>query len=414
MSQQKSIRMNNSFKVVITLVVLGAVGFVAYAFMPSVTALKYDTHVAQVDKAGLAASELLGGDETTKEQEAIPPPEKPTEENVVVTHIETPKAVKGIYISSWVAGSPNFFAKLVKMVDTTELNAVVIDVKDSTGKLSFPMSDPEISKYNSAERRISKPKTMVADLHAKGIYVIARVAVFQDPYMAKSKPEWAIKSKSTGTAWKDYKGLSFLDPSNEEVREYVVRIAKEAYAMGFDEINFDYIRFPSDGNMKDIAYPNEGGTLTRADIMKNFYSALHEDLKDTDIVTSADLFGLVTTATDDLGIGQVLENALPYFDYICPMTYPSHYAKGTYNIAEPAKHPYEILKTSMTKAVERAQAIGEDSLKLRPWLQDFDLGATYTKDMVRAQITATYDSGLTSWLLWDAANEYTPSALLAE
>ena len=154
--------------------------------------------------------------------------------------------------------------------------------------------------------------------------------------------------------------------------------------------------------------------MTRADVIKNFFVYLHEELKDTGMVTSADLFGLVTTATDDLGIGQKLEYALPYFDYICPMVYPSHFAKGTYNIANPAANPHDIIKESMGKAVERAKAMGEDPNKLRPWLQDFDLGEKYTPEMVRAQITATYEVGLNSWLLWDAGNTYTKSALKIE
>ena len=132
------------------------------------------------------------------------------------------------------------------------------------------------------------------------------------------------------------------------------------------------------------------------------------------MVTSADLFGLVTTSTDDLGIGQVLEKTLPYFDYVCPMVYPSHFGSGWNGFTNPADHPYEVIKISMTKAVERAKAIGQDPLKLRPWLQDFNIGATYTAEMVKAQIKGTYDSGLNSWLMWSAANTYTRGALANE
>ena len=386
-----------------------AAAFVSYAFFePDIASIRYTANTAGVGNSG---------GNTLEEMVSVPEKTEMSflsgEDAVVVTHIETPSEVKGVYVSSWVAGSANLFSKIVKMVDTTELNTVVIDIKDSTGKISFEMKNPDITQYKSTEKRIAAPKKLIADLHSKGIYVVGRLTVFQDPYMAKLNPDWAIKTKSTGAVWKDNKGLSFLDPSNEDVWKYIVDIANESYAMGFDEINFDYIRFPSDGNMKDIAYPNEGGTITRADIMKNFYEHLHEALKDSGIKTSADMFGLVTTSKDDLGIGQVLEKALPYFDYICPMVYPSHYAKGSYNIAEPAKHPYEIVKTSMEGAVARAKAIGEDPAKLRPWIQDFNLGATYTADMVRTQMQATYDVGLNSWLLWDAANTYTASALLS-
>ncbi len=333
---------------------------------------------------------------------------------VTITHVATPAQVKALYMSSWVAATPSFRAKLVKLIDETELNTVVIDIKDATGKIAFLTHDPKLTALGSTENRISDIDSFIASLHEKGIYVIGRIAVFQDPYMTEKNPTWAIKRKSDGAIWKDFKGLSFLDPSNKAVTEYTVAIAKESYAHGFDEINFDYVRFPSDGKISDIAYPNTDGTTSRADIMEAFFTDLHESVKDTGMVTSADLFGLVTTSTDDLGIGQVLEKTLPYFDYVCPMVYPSHFGSGWNGFKNPADHPYEVIKISMTKAVERAKAIGQDPLKLRPWLQDFNIGATYTAEMVKAQIKGTYDSGLNSWLMWSAANTYTRGALANE
>ena len=192
-----------------------------------------------------------------------------------------------------------------------------------------------------------------------------------------------------------------------------MRIAKESYALGFDEINFDYIRFPSDGDMKDISYQYfDKKVETRAQVLKRFYSYLWLELKPLGIPISADLFGLTTSSLDDLGIGQVLVEAAPYFDYIAPMVYPSHFASGYIGLAKPATKPYEVVKDSMTKASARLLAASSTPAKLRPWLQDFDLGATYTAEMVRTQIQATYDSGLTSWMLWDPSNRYTPAALL--
>jgi hypothetical protein len=148
--------------------------------------------------------------------------------------------------------------------------------------------------------------------------------------------------------------------------------------------------------------------------LESFFSYLHDNLTGTGIVTSADLFGMVTTNTDDLGIGQVLDKALPYFDYIAPMVYPSHFPPGWNGYAKPATKPYEVIKYSMEKAVARTIALGFDSNKLRPWLQDFNYGATYTAEMVRAQIKATNDVGLDSWMLWDPGNTYTEAGLLSE
>ena len=336
------------------------------------------------------------------------------EDNIVVTHIKTPDPLKAIYMSAWVAGSRDFRNSLVKMIDETELNAVVIDIKDSTGKISFQIDDLEIQKYGSIENRIRGVKTIIDTLHSKNIYVIGRISVFQDPYMTKIKPEWAVKRLSDGGVWKDRKGLSFLDPTKKEVHDYTLKIALKSYELGFDEINLDYIRYPSDGNMKDINYNLKDGK-TRADNIEEFFKYFSKELKkENNIPLSADLFGLTTEAVDDMGIGQVWEKALPYFDYLAPMVYPSHYPSGYSNFTNPAAHPYEVIDRSIKGAISKTQAQGFNIAKIRPWLQDFDMGDTYTKELVREQIQATYDNNLTSWMLWDPSNKYTPQALLVE
>lgn len=335
---------------------------------------------------------------------------------IPVTHLPTPKPLKSIYISAWVAGSAKHLARIIDLIDTTELNAVVIDVKDSTGRVSFYTDNKMINDLGASEKRISDIRKLIETLHAKNIYVIARVSVFQDPYMTKKKPEWSVKKKSDGSVWKDRKGLSFLDPANKEVWDYIVNVGQTAYSVGFDEINFDYIRYPSDGNIKDINY-SLGEGKTRASNIEDFFAYLSTNMKkDVNIPISADLFGLVTTSavTDDLGLGQVLERALPHFDYIAPMVYPSHFATGWNGYKNPALKPYEVVNFTMKKAVERTQLMGMSPDKIRPWLQDFDLGGTYTKEMVRAQIQATNDAGLDSWMLWDPKNIYTKEALNIE
>jgi hypothetical protein len=219
---------------------------------------------------------------------------------------------------------------------------------------------------------------------------------------------------SDGQVWKDRKGLSFLDPTNKNVHEYILSIAKNSYEEGFDEINLDYIRYPSDGNMKDINYNLVPGK-TRADNIEAFFKYFRDEIKkDENIPISADLFGLTTEAVDDMGIGQVWEKAIPYFDFVCPMVYPSHYPSGYANYKNPAQYPYEVINKALISAVTKTKNINQNILKIRPWLQDFDMGATYTKDMIQAQIKATYNNNLTSWMLWDPSNKYTPSALKLE
>lgn len=339
---------------------------------------------------------------------------KPVESTVVASHIETPSAVKAVYISSWVAGSPSFRDAIIKLIDETELNAVVIDIKDSTGRISFGVDDLLVSRYGSSENRIANIHALVEMLHKKNIYIIGRISVFQDPYMTKIKPEWAITKKSDGTVWKDRKGLSFLDPANKNVHDYIIALAHESYRYGFDEINFDYIRYPSDGNLKDINYHLVDGK-TRADNIESFFKYLNKEMKkNNNIPMSADVFGLTTEVSDDMGIGQVWEKTFPYFDYLSPMIYPSHYPPGHAGFKNPAAYPYEVIKRALEGAIAKTNAMGGDIQKIRPWLQDFDMGATYTKELVRAQIKATYDVKLTSWMLWDPRNKYTREALLLE
>ncbi|MFA7000290.1 MAG: putative glycoside hydrolase [Candidatus Paceibacterota bacterium] len=352
--------------------------------------------------------------EGNKGEATLPADNTPVIIPIVVTHIDTPKVVKAVYISAWVAGSSKFRDSVIKMIDETELNAIVIDVKDSTGRVSFDMPVPEIEKEGSIEKRIANIRELADILHKKNIYIIGRVSVFQDPYMTKKHPEWAVTKKSNGTVWKDRKGLSFLDPAKKEVHDYIVSITKGAYEEGFDEINFDYIRYPSDGNIKDINYHLVAGE-TRSDNIEKFFKYLSTEVKkEKNIPISADLFGLTTEATDDMGIGQVWEKAMPYFDFLCPMVYPSHYPPGQDGYKNPAEHPYEIIHKALIGAISKSDNIGEDKNKIRPWLQDFDMGATYTKELIQQEMKAVYDNGLTSWMLWDPANKYTPSALKLE
>jgi len=357
--------------------------------------------------------------------ETLPPePPKP-----VVTHISTPTPVRAVYLSSWVAASPTPLKRVMDLVETTEVNAVVLDIKDATGKVSFLVDNPIVKDTGSPENRIKTVNEFINALHAKNIYVIGRISTFQDPYLTKVKPELALKKKSDGTVWKDKKGLAFLDPANKAVWDYNVALANASYELGFDEINFDYIRYPSDGNVKDIDYKlttkADGTTTTRAENIETFMKFVNEQVRiaHPDIKTSADLFGLVTTETTDMGIGQVLEKALPYFDYIGPMIYPSHYAKGEYGVAEPAKNPTIIVTKALAGAKKKIDAMLADPnaselvkshvkySQIRPWIQDFTIGGvTYTADMIKAQMKAVYDSGLDSWMMWDPTNKYTTAA----
>ena len=268
-------------------------------------------------------------------------------------HISSPEPLKGIYMSQCVVGTPSFREKLVKLIDDTELNAVVIDIKDYTGRIAFTTENPALADSVSDACGARDMRSFVQALHEKNIYVIGRVTVFQDPYYTGKHPESAVKSASTGGAWKDYKGLSFIDVSHRPYWDYVVELSREAYEVfGFDELNYDYIRYPSDGPMKDAVYVNPNKSAA----IEAFWKYLSEKVKPVGVMMSADLFGMTATNTDDLNIGQQLERALPHFDFVMPMVYPSHYPKGFNNLGNPNMHPYEIVQFSMAEAARRAQA----------------------------------------------------------
>ncbi len=330
----------------------------------------------------------------------------------LAAHIEAPEQVKAIYMTSWVAGSPMLRDNLVKLMDETEINTVVIDIKDYTGRISFEVNDPKLQEIGSVERRIRDFRDFITVLHDRGIYVIGRVSTFQDAYYVNKYPQYAVKTKS-GAVWKDRKGIKWLDAGAKDVWDYLIRIGKESYDAGVDEINYDYIRFPSDGDMDNIAYPYSEGKQ-KSVVLTEFFEYVRKNLGDTGVPISADLFGLTTSTTNDLGIGQLLEPALKNFDYVYPMVYPSHYPAGFIGIKNPASEPYKIIHYAMAEGIKKAIAASTSPQKLRPWLQDFDLGADYDADMIRAQIQATYDVGLNGWLLWSASNKYTKEALLPQ
>lgn len=330
-----------------------------------------------------------------------------------------PRAVKGIYISAWTATDQKKMDGLIKLVNETELNGIVIDVKDYSGKLSYK-ADVSLAKESGAldKIKIKDINGFINKLHENNIYVIGRVQVFQDPVLARSRPEVAIKNIKTGDVWKDNKGLEWLDPSSRIVWNYAVDIGKDMAKRGFDEVNYDYIRFPADGDIEKLDFPFWDSVKPKYELISSFFSFLSDRLNGAGIAMSADIFGLASwRALDfsfDLNIGQRLVDALPYFDFVSPMIYPSHYPNNFNGIKNPSAKPYEIVFGSL-RSWRELKATTTYRAELRPWLQDFDLlGYQYGKEQVRAQIQAVYDNGIQSWLLWNSSNRYTRDALLAE
>jgi hypothetical protein len=392
--------------------------------------------IAPTTQISLEVPEAISSAENPKPNQPLP---KLTDIENQKPLAEPPKMIKAIYLTSWSAGNPAKIKYLIDLTKTTEINAVVIDIKDYSGYVAYDIQVPEVEKYKAKEIRIPQINRLIKQLHDEGIYVIARITIFQDPRLAEARPDLAVKSKKTGAPWLDRKKLSWIDPAGEEAWDYNIAIAKETAGRGFDEINFDYIRFPSDGDLEDMDFPfwqktrtnadpeaeqaryGAGLTLTNAEtkseVIRNFFKTLRQELAGVKI--SADLFGLATINQDDLGIGQVMEDAFEYFDFVSPMVYPSHYASGFLGYKNPALYPYEVVKYSMETGLKRLSNFSSthqlinSSTKIRPWLQDFDLGADYNAEMVKKEIQAVFDAAsstpelLNGFMLWSPSNIYT-------
>jgi hypothetical protein len=435
-------------RLIITLVVVSVSFFtLSYVAFPYLASVEY-TNGASIEKK-----------ESPKEE--TPPIELPkvveTDNREVIKHVPLPVPTKVIYMTSCVAGTIDFRDRLIKLIDETEINAVIIDIKDFSGTISFPAaSDAWRDAWEEARCGSRDMKGLVKLLHDKEIFVIGRITVFQDPFYTKIRPDLAVLKASDGTVWHDRKGLSFIDVGSHEYWDHIIQLAVDSYDIGFDELNFDYVRYPSDGNMEDIAFPNSMKGAYGANKPANleaFFKYLNEKLDDESLFrsvkhentgrekntpwTSVDLFGMTTTNTDDLSIGQVQERAAPYFDFVAPMVYPSHYPNGFMDLGNPNDQPYKVVHHAMAEAVRRMMSsttpvegfqhvrIGTSTPsvytkpvyggdRLRTWIQDFDYGGDYDATDVRNQIQASYDAGVQSFMIWAPSNIYTREALNAQ
>lgn len=315
-----------------------------------------------------------------------------------------PKYVKGIYLTAYSANRLDWIERLAEKMKNGPINTVVIDIKDYTGYILYDSQLEQLKKLKTINPIMKDIRRILEIFHNAGIYVIARQTVFQDPALARASSSLAIK-KNNGYIWYDKSGLAWMDPNNKIVWDYNLSIALEAAELGFDEINFDYMRYPSDGNIQSINYNLPEGK-SKAEIMKDFFAFLSENLTD-EVNISIDMFGLVLynyTTGYDLGIGQRLEDAVDYFDYVCPMTYASHYPKGYIGLSNPAVYPELVMKYDLEIS---SSSVKDKRASIRPWLQAFNIGAVYDKNRMDAQARATENASSTSgWLLWNARNYY--------
>jgi hypothetical protein len=323
------------------------------------------------------------------------------------------QAIKAAYLTYYGVGDRGIRNRVLDLAARTELNAVVIDVKGDRGWILY-RSEVEQALAAGAQgpATLRDFDGLMADLKARGIYTIARIVTFKDNILATARPDLAIIDTRTGKPWIDNEKLAWVDPFREEVWAYNIAIAQEAIRRGFDEIQFDYVRFPTDGKLGAARYAKTNSKETRLPAVAGFLARARRELGASGAFVAADLFGYTAFNENDTDIGQRIEELAPHLDYICPMVYPSGYHKGIPGHSNPVLVPGKVVHESVRLIRKRA---GGTVAQVRPWLQDF---RDYAFDRrifgvpeVQAQIRGSEEAGGAGWMLWNPRNDYTGSAL---
>lgn len=362
------------------------------------------------------------GESAQEGEEAESEPELQTEEIVIDdTPVRVPVKVKGIYISAYVAGTPAMVDNLLAELDRTEANALVIDLKDDFGRVACEMDSQLIQDVGSTKVYINDIQGLMSKLKEHNIYTIARIPAFRDQWLGDARPDWCVKL-ADGSVFKDRDGNAWVNPYKKEAWDYLNEIAVQAGNLGFDEVQFDYVRFCTEKGMSEAVFDDadtEG--RSRTDIILEFMDYTYENLKKEGLFVSADVFGaIINSDVNANSVGQIYGEMAKHLDYISPMIYPSHYGDGNYGIDHPDIHPYETICAALQDSRKELYFAGQDGSHIadvRPWLQDFTATwlanhITYGGPEVRAQIQATYDCGYDEWILWDASCKYAWDGLL--
>ncbi|MCD8083550.1 MAG: putative glycoside hydrolase [Clostridiales bacterium] len=333
----------------------------------------------------------------------------------------TPVKVKGIYISAYVAGTADLMENVIAEIDRTEANALVIDLKDDYGRVVCEMDAPTVEELGSVKKYIGDIDGLMDTLEEHEIYAIARIPAFRDAWLGEVRPEWCVK-RADGSVFLDRDGNAWVNPYKQEAWDYLVEIASGAKKLGFDEVQFDYVRFCTERGMQDCVF-DEADTKgrSRTDIILEFMEYAYEKLREEGLFVSADVFGaIINSDLNAENVGQIYGEMAKHLDYISPMIYPSHYADGNYGIDHPDLHPYETVSAALEESRRELYFAGRDGdavAVVRPWLQDFTASwlenyIPYGPAEVRTQIQALYDTGYDEWLLWDASCHYSWDGLL--
>ncbi|MDR0270618.1 putative glycoside hydrolase [Paenibacillus sp.] len=325
--------------------------------------------------------------------------------------VNAPK-VRGIYVTAYSAGGSRM-EQLLDLVDETDLNAMVIDIKDDAGYITYKTDNPDLIKNGNPQPFIRDIHGLMDRLKQHQVYPIARIVVFKDTVLAKKRPDLSFVNQD-GTIWKNGKGDSFVDPFSKEVWDYNVEIAKEAAKLGFKEIQFDYVRFPEGFEKRADSLKYYKNEKSRVDAVAEFVQYARKQMAPLGIRVSVDIFGYAASVPAAEGIGQDFNKISENVDVISPMVYPSHYTQGWFGAKDPDKEPYRTIKGSMTDTFKKLDPLADQKPIVRPWIQDFTaswLGSghyvKYGKDQVQEQIRALKEMHVDEFLLWNATNRYT-------
>jgi hypothetical protein len=324
-----------------------------------------------------------------------------------------PKTVKGAYLTYYGFADRQIRSRVLDLVARTELNAVIIDIKGDRGWIPYRTDVPLALDAGAQGPVILRDfEGMLAELRARGIYTIARIVVFKDNVLARHRRDLAIIDARTGKPWVDRENLAWVDPFRTEVWDYNIAIAREAIRKGFDEVQFDYVRFPTDGKLAAARYAKPNSKETRLPAIAGFLERARTELGAMGAFVGADIFGYTAFNENDTDIGQRIEELAPHVDYLCPMVYPSGYHVGIPGFRNPVAQPYRIVHESVRLTRKRAAGL---PVQVRPWLQDFKDYAfdrrIFGVPEIRAQIKGSDDAGGIGWMLWNPKNDYTGAAL---
>ena len=330
--------------------------------------------------------------------------------------VKTPDPVRALYVNRWAAIGEKMW-QLIEVAKRTEVNALVIDVKDDRGLMLYHSQVPlarEIGADTTFAMSYRRLRAVLDTMRAHGIYPVARIVVAKDPLLASAKREWAIKRKTDLSPWLDRNQRPWLDPTHEEIWKYAADIGAEAVNLGFSELQFDYVRFPDEDRLiREAVFPLMNGRV-RAQVIRDQLGLLRAAVKPLGVPMTIDVFGLTATDTTDMGIGQRWEMFVDQADVVLPMDYPSHYAPGTYGLRNPNARPYETINHALSDAKRRSAPV-PNAARIVPWYQDFTLGPPrYTAEHVRAQIRAGRDNGIHGWMLWNPRSVYSLDALRSD